>query len=341
MATTLISSIENPVFASDLEVIQMTSDESPIPVMILDAGNRIIFNTVLYPLSNGSVSLFDVADILDKSLGDYPCGSFSIWVKDRRVCYLNVIRSAVKLSLPAREWTASRFLTSMTDERDTAEGRFETLSCYNPQELPCTAECIYLTEDNTLVYKVVPVAMTEKIGYVAEYDVSPHRFVRSGYELVQYTIKAGDMTQRYRVLRSPAPDSVAFVFRNNFGCWETLYCAGELATDPQYDRHAYMVSGRFEAYDTGETDSATASTGVMRFGAEYIARDMARSRYVYLLNADGTRGERVVITDCSVKATNAYDFLPQFSFTYRLSHKGAADLDKFRIFDYTFDVTYE
>lgn len=341
MATRLISTINSTVFTSDLEVIQMTTDESPVSVSIRDARNSSVFSTVLYPLSNGSVSLFDAGDIIDRFLGDYPCGSFSLWVQGEAICFINVIRSAVRLSLPAPEWTASRFLTTLTEERDTAEGRLETLSCYNPQDRACTAECIYLTEDDRLVKKEIPVAVTEKIGHIAEYDVSPHRFVRPGYELVNYTVKAGDMVQRYRVLRSPAPNSVAFVFRNNFGCWETLYCIGELVTDPQYDRHAYLVSGRFEAFDNGETDSTTASTGVMRFGAEYIVRDLVRSEFVYLLNADGTRGERVVITDCSVKASNAYDFLPQFSFTYRLSHKGAADLDKFRIFDYTFDVTYE
>lgn len=341
MATTLISNIPDLVFASELEVIQMTTDAPAVAVAIRNAGNRSIFTTKLYPLANGSVALYDVASIIDRALGDYPCGKFSIWVNGEGVHFMTVIRSAVNLSLQATRWTAERFLTTMTGERDTATGRLETLSCYNPKSYACYAQCVYLSDSGELATARVTVPPTETIAFVSEYDVSPHRFARAGYTLVHFTVSVGEMTQRYRVLPVHAPESIAFVFRNNFGCWETLYCLGEVATDPQYNRQTYMVNGRFDCFDAGETDSVTASTGVMRFGAEYLARDMARSRFVYLLNADGSRGDRVIITDCSVKATNAYDALPQYSFTYRAAHKGAADLDKFRIFDNTFDYTYE
>lgn len=341
MATTLVSDIDSLVFASDLEVIQMISDESPVTVTVCDASKAALMSTSLYPLANGSLSLFDLSKLFDNSLGYAPSGVFSVWVQGEQVCQMSVIRSAVKLSLPAKEWTASRFLTSMTGERDTAAGRLETLSCYNPDGLPCTADCIFLTPDGGLVKTSVAIPVTEMSGDIAEYDVSPHRFSSGDNSLVHFTVRVGGMTQRYRVLLSPPPTGQAFLFRNNFGCWETLHCVGEIASDPQFSRSTYMVNGRFEAYDVGETDSVTASTGVMRFGSERLVRDFARSMSTYLLNADGSRGERIVVTDCSVKATNADDFNPQFSFTYRLSHKGASDLDGFRIFDDTFDYTYE
>lgn len=341
MATTLISDIDDIVFSADLEVIQMTSDSSPVTVTVCDSSGAALMSTNLYPLSNGSVTLYDIAKLIDNSLGDSPAGLFSVRAQGAAICTMTVIRSAVKLSLPASEWISSRFLTSMTEERDTASGRLETLSCYNPTGKACTADCIYIGSDGLLAHASVTVPVAETVGDVKTYDVSPHKFARTGYELVHYTVKAGGMTQRYRVILSPLPVGQSFIFRNNFGCWETLHCVGEITSDPQFSRQTYMVNGRFEAYDVGETDSTTASTGVMRFGSERLVRDFARSKDTYLLNSDGSRGERIVVNDCTVRATNADDFNPQFSFTYRLSHKGAADLDGFRVFDNTFDATYE
>lgn len=341
MATTLVTNIDSLVFLSDLEVIQMSSNETSVAVTVCDSRRQALFSTVLYPHSNGSVSLFDIDRIIKNSLRDSATGSFSIWVNGEAICFMTVIRSDVKLSLPATEWTLRRFLTAMTGERDTAVGRLETLSCYNPDRLPCRADCLYLSPAGRIVARQVAIGATETTGDVTEYDVSPRRFVRDGYELVHFTVRVGDMAQAYRVIVSPPPLTGAFLFRNNFNCWETLHCHGEVTADPQYSRVTAMVNGSFEAYDIGETDKHVASTGVMRFGAESIARDLARSGSVYLLNPDGTPGERVIITDCSVADSNAYDFTPSFSFTYRLARRGASDLDGFRIFDHTFDPTYE
>lgn len=339
MATALITEISPIMFTSQLDVVQMTVSSSPVTVVIEGDASGTLLSTQLYPLPSGSLVLYDVGKLVADRLGDLVADSVALSVNGSQVFSIVAVKSAVVLSMPAGDWVKSRFLTSMTGERDTYPSRLETLSCYNPAASACTVEALFLSAEDRISKKSFTPA-PEINGSIYTYNVSPRLFTGTG-DLVAYSVKVGNAVQRYRVLQVPMPLSQAFLFRNNFGCWETLYCLGELTTEPQYSRSSAVVNGRFTLYDIAETDNVTASTGVMRFGADRLVRDFARSRSAFLLNDDGTHGEEIVVTDCSVKSNNADDFNPQFSFTYRLAHKGASDLDGFKVFDLSFDDTYE
>ena len=343
MPTTLISTIRPVMFSSELDVVQMSTTESPVTVAVTNGADDPVFETELYPLASGSLTLFDVGKLVEDALGKNCSGTFKITANGSTVCSMRVVKSAVTLSLNAAKWTEQRFLTSMTGERDTDMSRFETISCFNPDGDECAVEAVYLKEDGTLSRMVtVQIPPAEQSGDVWVFNASPAAFAAPERgKLVRLRFAVGARTQSFRVLLDPPPSCRGFVFRNNFGCWETLYCSGDISSDPQFSRQTAMINGRFEAYEVAETDRVTASTGVMRFGSERLVRDFARSKQAYLLEKDGSRGERVVVTECSVKDSNADDFNPQFSFTYRLAKSGASDLDGFKIFDDTFDDTYE
>jgi len=343
MSVKLITSVGSPAFSSELDVFQLESSENPVDITVSDSSGKEIFNTTLRPLASGSLPLYGFGEILDSVLDTKTSEKITVSANGNIVFDAPVIRSAVALSLPASEWVRKRFLTSMTDERDTNLSCCELLSCYIDAQEECSVTALYLTDEDAVVPKVFSSrSPQETVGKVLSFDVSPSNFADETIgRLVHYTVAVGERKQRFRVLLSPPPRHPRFIFRNNFGCWETLSCSGVVSVDPQYTRSSAMVNGRYVAYAVEETDRVTASTGVLRFGAERLVRDFARSKSVYLLNDDGTQGEQVVVTDCSVKDSNADDFTPQFSFTYRLAKKGAADLDRFKVFDLSFDETYE
>ena len=339
MATTLISDIAPVMFTSDLDVIQMsTTVTNPAVSLTLD-GLGTVISTKLYPLASGSLVLYDVGKAIDRHLGNASVATARLYVAGTQLCSFLAVKSAAKLSLDAAAWLDSRFLTSMTGERDTDTSRYEILACLNSADLEVTVTSAFLTDDNQINLYTEPFH-GDVNGDIAYINVSPGEFDRPG-SLVAFTVKAGNRVQRYRVLLNPLPHTAAFIFRNNFGVWETLYCCGERTTEPQFSRSSSLVNGTFDMYDIEETDLVTVSTGVLRHGADRLVRDLARSRSAYLINDDGTFGPHVIITDCSVKSSSADDFNPQFSFTYRLAHKGASDLDGFKVFDLSFDDTYE
>jgi hypothetical protein len=85
-------------------------------------------------------------------------------------------------------------------------------------------------------------------------------------------------------------------------------------------------------------------TGPVRNGLEVKAYDLARSLYVFLMNADGSAGDEIVITDCDIKYTNEDNEIPDFTFTYRLAERYTdkiATVRPPRVFDATFDEQFE
>lgn len=85
-------------------------------------------------------------------------------------------------------------------------------------------------------------------------------------------------------------------------------------------------------------------TGPLRQGAEDRVMDLVRSKEVYLLNPDGSTGERLVVTDCDVKHSNEPSELPDLTVTFRYASTISGHVkatQKPRVFDNSFDSTYE
>lgn len=309
----------------------------------LSGSGGVIFENDFFPDSSGKVIVRDVASIVEEALDESPCGFFTLYADDMRGFPFWVVKCAVNPGEPGTTHLATRFLTSMTAERDTDISRRETLSAWNTSGDVCEVRGVYASKDGSIVRKTfTPVAPASVSDSLQTFDVSPAKFNDvEGFLLIGYTVILGQRRQSYRVLVDPPKYDPAVVFRNSYGVWETMYMCGERIDDAQYTRDTASVLGRFRTYSVTETLQFTVSTGPMRHGADRIARDLARSKAVFLMNADGSAGEEITLTDCTVKHSNASDFSPVYTFTFRNAELEKAPSAPFRIFDYTFDQTYE
>ena len=297
-----------------------------------------IFSQEYFPDDDHIVTVYDIDKLLE-SYFDGLCDSFDFFVDGALVKHVSVFTCRINISESADTFYTDFFFTPCTGERDTALGRYETLTLYAGKNTSVDAVCTYFTADETLVTKTKHIADTS-VGLMI--DVSPSKFIDDAGELVSYVIHAGARYMPYRVLESVPDADPAFIFKNCFGCWETIYLIGAKETVPTYTRSNAVVGGNAVMYDIQEVMSYKADTGPLRPGM--VPADLARAKDVFLLKKDGTAGDRITITEVDVKHTNEDNSLPDFTFTYRRADRRSSMIDVVRppkLFDDTFDETYE
>lgn len=300
-----------------------------------------IFSQTYFPDDSGTVMIYDLDKLLETFIADL-YANFTFAVDGADAATVCVIPCSIAVPEPAETFIEDFFLTAADGERDTASGRFEslTMACAAPTEV--TAVCSYIGAGGKVSAKTISLGTKRS---VTRFDVSPRLFLDDSLgRLIGYEIRAGRRRARYRVLANPPEADPALIFRNCFGTLETIYLTGARQTTPSYTRSAALIEGEFRNYDIEETMSFKATTGPLRPAMVAVALDLARSKEVFLLDHDGSTGDRVTITDVDVKHTNEDNSIPDFSFTYRRSDRRSALLDVNRpprLFDDTFDDTYD
>lgn len=311
-----------------------------------DGAAAPFFSTKYIPDSEGNVTVLSLHKLLEPEIADDAVGRFIFMVDGDAVAdAVTVIRCTVHISEPAERFVNDFFLTASSRERDTAPRRRECLTAYCLEATPVTVTATYLTDDNRLVRREfnIPASSVNGDGLYSV-DVSPRKFADDSGRLVAFRVKCGRRKMNYRVVENPPASDPVMIFRNCFNAWDTVYLCGAKETDPQITRSTAMINGQFSCYQVEEFTQYTARSGPLRESGVETVRDLARSRTVFLLERDGSAGNRVTVTDASVKATNENTGMPDFSITYRLADIPGGHVDVYRrprIFDRTFDNTYE
>ncbi len=309
-------------------------------------GERVFSNTYVSGAeaseTGASVTVYDLDRIVERAMGDGMTAAVIVQM-GTSVARTRAFRNAADPGMDAYDYAEEYFFTTNHKERNTAAGRRETLTFW-------TEECEGLWNMEKLYYDP-ELGITKQnatsgwsLAGMVTIDASPVTVESESWgRLIGYTVKAGKREMRYRVLREAQAADPAFVFRNNFGAWETIYFTGKKEQEPSYERSAAMVGGVHRVYAIDETASWKCETGPLRAGMIEVVNDLARSKEIYLLNDDGTAGDEVAITDCDLKASNDYSEVQSASITYRMASRRAS-MGKVkprpRLFDATFDETY-
>ena len=326
-------------FATELDVIQVTA-ASDVAFSIASTGGTLLSGT--YTPVDGSVRIYHLARLL-RPLIDGVTAVFTFTVGSTSKSVL-VVQSGVTVSESAATFLPSFFLSAVMTERDTSLERKELLTILPiEQSLPTVqAVCSYWDGDAVVTDTKTITTTGMTAGTPFEIDVSPARFVDTAIgTLVAYSIVAGERTMRFRVTSLPTAEW-AMLFRNTFGAWEPIYFAGMTEHAPEYVRDTAMVNGALRIYNLEETAVFRSWTGPLRPAGVNLARDLARSTHVRLLQR-GNAADPVVVTASEVKHTSADDDLPDFTFTWRRADLNSTTLDALRpprLFDDTFDDTY-
>ena len=315
---------------------------------LMAVGGITVFSAVYVPDGNGNIRLYNLRRILESHI-DGVFADFVFTVKetgksDHSVSY-RVFRTAVRISECAEEFLPSFFLTTLINRKTTQLGRYETLSFY-----PQSACCVYALAS----YYTAAGIETKEVSLMSEQDVvlnainsvnvSPAKFVDNSVgELISYVVRAGERSFSFEVDSTLAKADPALLFRNNFGCWETMYLTGTIETEYEIKRsHAY-IDGKFRQYDIDDTESFRANSGVLLDSMVRLGKDLARSKSIFLLDSTGMANDEIVISDSEIKYTNDDDSMPTFDYTYRRASFVSGMLHTIRppkLFDKTFDITF-
>ena len=328
------------MFSSEFVQLKFNCTTASMEFSIMQ-GSSEIFSQTYFPDDNHQVVIYDLDKFLEAHI-DMFCAPFSFFIDGNDIGEVTVITCNAAVEEPANTFYKDFFFTPAMGERDTATGRYETVTALTDKDTAVEALCTYRAADGTISTKKV--TLTQLNGW-SPINVSPARFedADSG-TLISYVIQAGTRKARYRVLASAPEVDPAIIFLNSFGCWETLHLTGTKQVAPSYTRSTAIIEGQTRIYDIDEVMYYKAHTGSLRPGMVPVALDLARAKDVFLLNADGSAGGRLIITDVDVKHTNEDNSIPDFQFTYRRADRRSAMLSVVRppkVFDDTFDETYE
>ena len=333
------------MFLGELNRISFTS--SSMAEFVISHGGKEIFSNTYYPDDTGTITIYDVASILEPYIKDvYADFTFSIdgaVIGSPRVFYC-----AWSITSRAMNFLDASFLTPMQGARRTHTARYETLTVYAASPAAVTAECVYYG-DAGISRRTVAIATASGLAVL---DVSPRKFVNASMgQLVEYTVVCGARRAKYQVMPTMPDLSDAFIFRNAFGAWDTLYMTGTRETEPTYTRSTANINGYIRSYQIQEVISQKTYTGPLPAGMEWVAMSLANSKAVFFLLDNGDSGDEVHVTDCDLKHTNDNTSESNLNFSYRnatitwqLADDRVARLDvprPPRIFDDTFDRTYE
>lgn len=326
-------------FVTELDVIEVTSN-SDVSFTIADSGGTILNGT--YTPVDGTVRIYHLARLLRPLIVNVT--AVFTFTADSTSKTVHVVQSGVTVSESAATFLPSFFLSAVMTERDTSLERKELLTLLPiEQSLPTVqAVCCYWDGDAVVTdtKTITTTGMTANTPF--EIDVSAAQFVDTAIgTLVAYSIVAGERTMRFRVTSLPTAE-YAMLFRNTFGAWEPIYFAGMTEEDAEFSRSSAFINGMYVNYDIDETTVLKSWTGPLRPSGVILARDLARSRNVWILKGSDASDE-VTITAVDVKHSSADNEIADFTFTWRRS---ALDPNRSytvrppKLFDETFDETY-
>lgn len=336
--------INNIVFSTELDVLDISGVIGTLPVSISNNGITV-FNTVFTPDADGNVVIYDIRRIVEAYIDDV-FSDFSFSIGDSISVEVRVFKSAARISMQAAEFLDSCFLTTVGRRKTTQSTRYETLSFYPREKCSVHATLSYYIDGAVTKYEVELLREDDvKTGEINTIDVSPKLFNDSSKgTLISMGVVAGDRSFILEIDNTlPVPAEPALLFRNNFGCWETIYLTGTQETVLDVKRSLAYINGRYRLYDIEDIETYKANSGILLGDMLYLGMDLARSRSIYLLDNDGIPTEEVSITESEIKYTNDDDSLPSFEYTYRRvaltsSLIKATHLPK--LFDNTFDNTF-
>lgn len=335
------------MFIGELDRLSFSTDREV--EFAITFGDEQVFKSSYFPGADGTVTLYGLGEILEPYISDlFADFTFTVDGEILGVGAVKVFLCSYGIDVRASQFLECSFLSPMRGTRITAIDRYETLSLYSIAAEEASVECCYFV-DGALVTKTVSLGAASGARLL---NVSPKRFIDDSYgNPTMFVVKCGGRTARFDVLETSPEVSAAFIFRNAFNAWETLYLTGTRETSPQYTRSSANVNGFLRNYDIDEVLQMKTFTGPLAEGMEEVAMNLGRSKAVFFLLPNGDAGDEVIVNDCDLKHNNdgyaASDL--NFSYrnatvTYRLADDRTARIRVPRppcIFDSTFDQTYE
>lgn len=333
------------VFSSALDEIIFSTSAEPAN-FCLKMGDAVILDENYVPDSSGRVVIYDLQKLIEPYLLTNLIETFTYTITDgdasSKTRSFTVQYCAAESSLSARSFMEQYFLSSLMGDKVTTLGRKEFLHLVTTEVCSVSAACTYWA-DGELTVRTVLVKEVTELNKVVTFEVSPSMFEELGKQLVKYEIQAGARRQVYMVDENAMDVAPSLLFTNSFGCQETFYCTGTQEIDPQFNRSASLIGGKYRNYLIEENRVFSANTGLLNVAMSMWADELFRSREIYLL-VNNLPDKEITITESDSKRSNDYEAMYVYTFKYRYAQRNhnILHLPKAgRVFDFTFDNTFE
>ncbi len=353
MEPVTISQFNGIYFTSDMPDVQIPMSGNAVKAHVtLTCGGTTVYDEVLWP-SDSVVTLYDLGEMLwslvRKSLSVQLTVSAQLQDEDDEqvgsvlTTTATILFSSADVGIPAQQFYTSYFLSILMGTKITAHGRLEYLWYYGNDSATVTAE---YADGTTSTFNAL---VSGSSSVYTQLDVSPDYYEQTGKQLVAYTVRAGNRSQRFEMDLEEPDCAPILEFFNSFGVWELIYCTGTHEVTPDYKRSSTRVKGMLRNYQVDETRTFKANTGILNNAMANWAEDLFRSVEVYVVNVvqgqivGRSGGREITITESASNRSNNDDAMPRFTFSYQYAQRihNVLQLDRVgRIFDNTFDHTF-
>lgn len=321
---------------------------------------EVIYNENLYPNASGRITVYDVAHILRQSMIDaVEAGAvlrrFKMQVTtttESATTSFGCFYATTPIDINPVTFANGSFFTRNIDRETTIDAHESLSFCHISlrASVRCTATCYFEgLRPKTVQIMSATYSVTHRYKTI-RIDVSPATIVeksgREGYRLLAYdinlTLNNSDYgaLAHYTVNYAPRQRTATFYYRNPFGVYEYLNVFGNDTTKRTFEKSMANVNRIETVYKTKLKTNHEISTSIESQQQRDVMEDFFASEDVWLVEGNEIVAQ-VVIDDITHETSDAYDALDSYKFTWRLADSNHRSAVSMRIFDDTFDGTFE
>lgn len=342
---TLVTEIPAFVLLSAIGDLIFTTDQTQATVTVRCGDAQILSETYIADHEQ-TITIYAFSDILEPSLLTSPMNLFSILIEDgssnfNRSFYVLYCQADVPSTFVSEFFLSASLGEDKYTFRDAKECLFlvsgDTGSSDN---IPVTADITYWDESSqTVQIATKTLADITANTSVASVDVSPSLFLNDTFELVGYTIYAGNRSQKYTLLKEYF-NPTTFRFRNMFGCHEYVHFFGSKEKQYEITRSTAIINHKQQLYKVQTYPTWVVKSGYVSPANMRMMQDMLSSYKIKMLHQTGDID--VIITSHKTDITDDEGSYPELEVTVQQcnANRSHIDLPVTSVFDDTFDNSF-
>ena len=226
------------------------------------------------------------------------------------------------IDIPAETFLQDYFLTTHVSRFTTAQS-CEHLSLYRPDSADSAPMTLRVTmwlslPDGRVVSHTYQTQLSAGVGVVGISLPVPDVLLHARAAYADCRLLSFELTvdkRRCMFYVQPCPSAELFMFRNNFGCWESVSFPAESRCVLETSYSESQVDGLLSAYDVRHTrryelESCSLVPNAMRWLEQFV-------RSSQVLHGQGDAAQRVLIKEYRYERSNAAGAPHQLSFSWQ------------------------
>ena len=329
MAIRIDTQLSGKTFYSNaLNEIRISTTASSVQVQ-LKVNEETVFSSMYYA-ADGVVQVRNLSSFFEALMEEREVSLLGFTVKALEAADENAVSSTffvlycrdAIIDIPAETFLQDYFLTTHVSRFTTAQS-CEHLSLYRPDSAgsaPITLQVkMWLSlPDGSVVSHTYQTQLSAGVGVVGISLPVPDVLLHARAAYADCRLLSFELTvdkRRCMFYVQPCPSAELFMFRNNFGCWESVSFPAESRCVLETSYSESQVDGLLSAYDVRHTrryelESCLLVPNAMRWLEQFV-------RSSQVLHGQGDAAQRVLIKEYRYERSNAAGAPHQLSFSWQ------------------------